>query len=194
MTKRPPGEVLLRSRAQICLLPALTGVPHHSAAWPTTLSPHATPPSRPRPWGITGRRRSPEEPPEPEREYQESTSVASKITAKRNTTKSQKHDSINGRPLNAWRRSGEEVRKALQVVQLHPAVSSNAMTLVAMRIINRNGGGDYREPRPLLVITPFGGSNCGRRGNRNANTATCAPWCVCRGRTTAQQVKAAVCR
>lgn len=72
-------------------------------------------------------------------------------------------------------------RKALQMVQLHPAASSNAMMFVAMGIINRNGGGDYREPRPLLVITPSGGSNCGRRGNRSANTATCAPWCVCRG-------------
>lgn len=78
-------------------------------------------------------------------------------------------------------------RVAARNPQPHPAVSDSMMMLVTMRIINRNGG-DYREPRSPLVITTFGGSNCGRRGNRNANTATCVLLCVCWWRTTTQHL------
>lgn len=54
MTKRGPGEILLRSSAGICLLPALTSVPHHSAVRQTAFSPHAAPPRQPRTCVITG--------------------------------------------------------------------------------------------------------------------------------------------
>lgn len=48
---------------------------------------------------------------------------------------------------------GGAARKALRIAKLHIAATDSVMMLVAMRIINRNAG-DYRVPRPLLVITP----------------------------------------
>lgn len=105
-------------------------------------------------------------------------SVASKIAEEGKTTKQKKHYRISGWPLNVWQASSGGSPADLLIASRWDFDS--VMMHVKIRIINRNRGGDYREPRAApLVITPSRGNNYGHHGNHHANLDTCAPWsCV----------------
>lgn len=179
--KPVPGEIVLWSGAQSCLFPALTSsstsqrcVANHAFATCYTTQP-------------TTAAYDHMEREEPRVRFRdmgyltvelEGRSVASKIAEEGKTTKQKKHYRISGWPLNVWQASGGGGPADLLIASRWDLDS--VMMHVKIRIINRNGGGDYREPRAApLVITPSRGYNYGHHGNHHANLDTCAPWsCV----------------